>query len=61
MSKAFASAMAGGKPFDEIANLKFYASEERELEAARDVLPAIGQALAALSYQVRVQSAQALG
>ena len=42
------SSMAGGRPFDEIANLKFYESEEKELETTRDVLPAVAQALAAM-------------
>ena len=42
------SAMAGGKPFDEISNIKFYASEDKELEQTRDVLPAIAQALEGL-------------
>ena len=46
--KLVASAMAAGKPFDEVANLKFYKSEEKELETTRDVLPAISHALAAL-------------
>ena len=46
--KLSSSAMSAGKPFDEISNLKFYASEERELETARDVLPAIAQVLSAL-------------
>ena len=46
--KLVSAAMASGKPFDEIANIKFYASEERELENTRDVLPAIGQSLAAM-------------
>ena len=46
--KLSAMAMAQGKPFDEVANLKFYKTEERELELTREVLPSIGQALAAL-------------
>jgi len=40
--------MANGRPFDEIANIKFYESEERELEQFRDVTPAVAQMLAAL-------------
>jgi hypothetical protein len=42
-------ALASGKPFDEVASLDFYASEERELEATRDVVPAMAQALAAMA------------
>jgi len=46
--KLVSAAMASGKPFDEVANLKFYKSEEKELETIRDVLPAISHSLAAL-------------
>jgi len=31
--------MASGRPFDELSSNRFYQSEERELEQARDVLP----------------------
>ena len=40
--------MATGKPFSEVSNIKFYESEARELEQARDVVPAIAHVLATL-------------
>ena len=46
--KLSAMAMAQGKPFDEVSNLKFYKTEERELEITREVLPSIAQTLHAL-------------
>lgn len=45
-------ALASGKPFDEVASLEFYASEERELEAARDVVPSMAQVLEAITARV---------
>ena len=42
------ASMATGKPFDEIANVSFAQSEGKDLEATRDVLPAIDQCLAEL-------------
>ena len=41
--------MSQGKPFDEVAELKFYHSEERELEQTREVLPNIAQVHATLA------------
>ena len=41
-------AISSGQPFDEIANIKFVASEERELELTRDVVPSVAQVLASL-------------
>ena len=38
-------AMSSGRPFNEIATLKYYAAEERELEQTRQVLPSVAQTL----------------
>jgi len=46
--KLVSSAMATGKPFDEIANVTFSKTEEKELEMTRDVIPAVAQVLDAL-------------
>ena len=46
------SGVSKSQPFDEVASLEFYASEERELEAARDVVPSMAQVLDSITAKL---------